>query len=161
MSDYTKEEILSLFEYKEGKLFRICNRSNTKTGQEAGWINNKGYRLISFNHKEIMAHKIVFFIHKGYVPEYIDHVNGNRLDNRIENLREATCSENAYNQRKGARNKSGCKNVSWNKARNKWAVRIVYGNKKLKQWYIDNFELAELLAEEARNKFHGRFACHD
>lgn len=160
MTDYTPAYINSLFEYRDGKLYRKTIRSNTKIGDEAGWIGNKGYRLVGIDYKCVLVHKIIFLMHHGYIPEYIDHINGIRDDNRIENLREATCSQNGCNQKRSLRNKSGCKNVSWNKARNKWAVRIVYGKRKLKQWYVDDFEFAELLAKEAREKFHSEFACH-
>ena len=160
MSDYILNCALSLFEYKDGRLYRKIQRSNTKIGDEAGWIGNKGYRLVSINYKGVLVHQIVFLMHHGYIPEYIDHVNGIKTDNRIENLRAATCSQNGYNQKRRASNKSGCKNVSWNKSRSKWVVRVVYGKGKLKQWYVDDFEFAELLAEEARIKFHMEFACH-
>lgn len=160
MADYTQDYALSLFEYRDGKLYRKTKKSNAKIGEESGWIGNRGYRLVCINYKDVLVHKIVYLMHHGYIPEYIDHVNGIRTDNRIENLRAATCSQNGYNQKKSSRNKSGCKNVSWNALRSKWAVRIVYGKGKLKQWYVDDFELAELLAEEARKKFHMEFACH-
>ena len=161
MTDYSKEYLHSLFEYKEGKLYRKSNIANTKIGDEAGWIGNKGYRIIGIDYKDVSAHKLIFMMHHGYIPKYIDHINGNRNDNKIENLREASCSENNYNQKTSIKNTSGCKNVSWNKARNKWVVRIVFNVKKIKQWYVDDFELAELLAYEAREKYHKGFACHD
>lgn len=160
MSDLTLPFLHSLFEYKDGVLFRKINRANTKIGDKAGWIGNKGYTLIGINHKDYLEHRLIFMMFYGYMPDYIDHINGNRNDNRIENLREATCVTNGYNQKISVRNKSGCKNVSWNKARNKWVVRIVYGNNKIKQWYVESLEFAELLAHEARIKFHGAFVNH-
>ena len=160
MSDYTPAYIHSLFEYRDGKLYRKVRRSNSKAGQEAGWTGNKGYKIIGLDYKEVLVHRLIYLMHHGYAPEKIDHINGIRDDNRIENLREASCSENNYNQKISVKNTSGCKNVSWNKARSKWAVRIVYDKRKVKQWYVDDFEFAELLAQQAREKFHGEFARH-
>jgi hypothetical protein len=160
MSDYTQAYIHSLFEYRDGKLYRKVSCSNAKAGQEAGWIGNRGYRVVCVDYKEILVHRLIYLMHHGHAPERIDHINGVRDDNRIENLREASCSENNYNQKISSKNTSGCKNVSWNKARSKWVVRICYDKRKLKQWYVDDFEFAELLAQEAREKFHGEFARH-
>jgi hypothetical protein len=160
MADYTQAEVNSLFEYRDGKLYRKVRRSNSKEGHEAGWLGNKGYRIVGLDYQNVLVHQLIYLMHHGYVPECIDHINGIRDDNRIENLRSASCSENNYNQKISKRNKTGCKNVSWNKARSKWVVRIVYGKRKLKQWYVDDFEFAELLAQEAREKFHMEFACH-
>jgi hypothetical protein len=160
MTDYTRQQVESLFEYREGRLYRKISKANTKVGDEAGWMGNKGYRLVNIDYKTTLVHQVIFLMHYGYVPKYIDHINGIRTDNRIENLREATCSQNGCNQKRSVRNTSGCKNVSWNKSRKKWVVRIIYGNRKLKQWYVDDFEFAELLAAKAREKFHGEFACH-
>jgi hypothetical protein len=160
MSDYTQEYLHTLFKYKDGKIYTKLNRSNAKVGEEAGWIGNKGYRLVCINYKDVLIHKIIYAMHYGHVPQYIDHINGNRADNRIENLRETTISQNGCNQKLSKKNTSGCKNVSWNKTRNKWVVRIVFDSGKLKQWYVDDFEFAKLLAYEAREKYHREFACH-
>lgn len=160
MADYTQEYLTSLFEYRDGKLFRKTNRANTKIGNEAGWIGNRGYKILGLDYQEVLVHKLIFMMHHGFIPEYIDHINGNRADNRIENLRETTTSQNGCNQKISKKNTSGCKNVSWNKTRNKWVVRIVFDSGKLKQWYVDDFEFAKLLAYEAREKYHKEFACH-
>jgi hypothetical protein len=160
MSDYSQEYLHTLFDYKDGKIYKKLNRSNAKIGEEAGWIGNRGYKVVGLNYKDVLVHKIIFIMHHGYAPKYIDHINGNRIDNKIENLREATISQNGCNQKLSTRNKTGCKNVSWNKARQKWVVRIVFDSGKLKQWYVSDFEFAELLAYEAREKYHKEFACH-
>lgn len=160
MPDYTKEDVVSLFEYKDGKLFRKINSSNQKAGNESGWVKNDGYRAVRFKNKDVLVHRLIFFVHYEFMPVQVDHINGDKTDNRIENLRQASASQNNYNQKISKKNKSGCKNVSWNKTRNKWVVRVKYEKVKLKQWYVDDFEFAELLATEAREKFHGKFARH-
>lgn len=160
MSEYTQEYLHTLFDYKDGKIYTKLSRSNAKVGEEAGWIGNRGYKVVGLNYKNTLVHKIIFIMHHGYAPKYIDHINGNRSDNRIENLREATISQNGCNQKLSIRNKTGCKNVSWNKTKQKWVVRIVFDFGKLKQWYVDDFEFAEFLAYEAREKYHKEFVCH-
>ena len=67
----------------------------------------------------------------GELPEFIDHIDGNSLNNRIENLREATNSQNCMNGKLRKTNKSGHKNVYWHKSAKKWSVEIkVFGKKK-------------------------------
>ena len=155
----TKEHLHGLFDYRDGVLFwkNDSARRKIKAGDVAGSDTSQGYRRVTIGYKEIPLHRIVFCMHHGYVPEVIDHINGNPKDNRIENLREATPSTNQHNKKIGKNNTSGCKNVSLVKGR--WQVAI-RANKKRYWWYTDDFEFAELLAHEARLKYHGEFANH-
>jgi len=90
----------------------------------------------------------------------IDHVNNDRADNRISNLREATYQENNENYKTPKTNKSGVKNVSWYKQLNKWVVSISIKGVKKTIGYFDDLEFAELVAIEARNKYRMEFANH-
>lgn len=155
-------DVANLFEYKDGTLIWKINRSKgkVKAGDVAGGITSKGYLRVMINYKEYPLHRIVFLLHHGYFPQVVDHINGNPLDNRIENLRDATNQTNQYNRKCGANNTSGCKNVSWNQKKNVWQVHLRH-NKKVKSWYVKDFELAELIAHEARALYHGSFANHD
>lgn len=94
-------------------------------GKVAGWIKSNGYRLVAFNDKTILAHRAIWKMKTGSWPiNDIDHINGNRADNRFENLREATRSENAKNTKRRSDNTSGISGVSWHSQRKKWVVRI-------------------------------------
>ena len=91
----------------------------------------------------------------------LNHKNGINNDNRIENLREASYSENNANIGLRKTNKSGIKNICWNTAKNSW--RVCVENKQLGIKYQKDFkdlELAKLVAIEARNKHHKEFASH-
>jgi hypothetical protein len=92
---------------------------NKKTGQffwkkEAGTITGHGYRYIRVNGKMMLAHRMAWLMEYGEDPEgkLIDHINGDRLDNRIENLRIATYSQNGANAKRHSRNTSGLKGAS-------------------------------------------------
>jgi hypothetical protein len=92
------------------------------------------------------------------LPEYLDHINGNPLDNRIENLRKATISQNGFNTRKYKNNKSGVKNVFWYSRAQKWIARIRVNGKNVFHQQCDTVEEAETLLKEVRHKYHGEFA---
>ena len=96
-------------------------------------------------------------LHHGYMPPEIDHINGDRADNRIGNLRAVTRSQNQYNKRP-QRNASGYRGVSWHKKSGKWCVRIGINDKVKSMGYYDDIELADLVAQEARSKFYGQYA---
>jgi hypothetical protein len=161
MADYSQllARTNELFRYENGKLFRIVDCGNTSLGEEAGWTTAYKYKAVCIDYKCYLIHKLIYLMHYGVWPKIIDHINGNRSDNRIENLRVASISENAFNQKITKRNTSGCKNVSWDINKCKWVVRLTK-SKKVKQWYIEDYELAELLAHEARELYHGDFANH-
>lgn len=161
MTELTQQQVQSLFDYREGKLFwkHSHARGKIKEGQEAGCLSSRGYHRVMIGYKEYPTHRIIFLFHHGYVPKVIDHINNDSLDNRIENLREASYQTNMYNRRIGLNNKSGCKNVSWNAKSEKWQVHIRC-DKKRYCWYTKDFELAELIAHEARSLYHGEFAKH-
>lgn len=137
--DFTlsKEYLNLIFEYKKGKLFRKINVSNAKTGDEAGYLNKRlGYLYVYINNKNYRVHRIIFMMHHGYVPNLIDHIDGDKLNNKIENLRQATKSENYYNSKIRKDNSSGVNGVCFDKVRKKWcACAVINGKKK----YIGRF----------------------
>ena len=144
-----------LFYYREGLLYNKVNRhKNPKDSPISNTPNGEGYMLMEALGKNYKVHRVIFAILKGYFPEEIDHVNGNRLDNRIENLRACTHLQNSYNlaQRKGV---SGVQGVS--KCGDKWRVRLGSGGRRLSLGLYEDLELAQLVVEEARDKYHKEY----
>jgi hypothetical protein len=158
----TQEYVLFLFDYIDGKLYwKNPTHQKVKKGSKAGYVNSQGYFQISINNKKVKEHQIIFLMKNGYIPKEIDHIDGNKLNNKIENLREVTRLQNAYNKSAYKTNKSGSKNVSWKAKINKWQVDISYEGKRKYIGVFEDFELAELVAAEARNKYHGKYANHN
>jgi len=155
----TQEQVLKLFEYKDGNLYwKVSNSPIVKVNSLAGTINGQGRKQIGINYKIYAIHRIIFMMFHGYMPKEIDHIDGNPLNNAIENLREATRSEQLCNTKLRKDCTSGIKGVMWHKLMNKWLVRVYKNNKLVYKNYFDDVELAELVAVEARNKYHGVFA---
>lgn len=156
----TKDYLHGLFEYREGNLYWKTQRTNkTKARMLVGNLDE--YNNVCLNRKKIGVHRIIFMMFYGYMPEYVDHIDGNPLNNKIENLRAATNTKNQYNAKISKRNTSGYKNVSWDKACNKWRVLLRVEKKPMLIGFFENLELAGLVAKEARNKHHGEFARHE
>jgi hypothetical protein len=153
-----------LFEYRDGDLYwkkLSSSLSRTKVGKKAGMVGTRGYWRIKVDNKTYMAHRLIYAMHNdGECPNFIDHIDNNTSNNRIENLRTATNKQNALNAKNYSTNKSTAKNVSWCVDRQKWRVYLsVYGKRKFFGSY-DDLELADLVAIEARDKYHGEFANH-
>jgi hypothetical protein len=159
----TQEYLKSILDYDldTGIFTWKVNKSKTaKAGDVAGWLDN-GYRGIEINNKSYKAHRLAWLYVYGEMPKnLIDHVDGNRSNNKISNLREATYQTNSANYKTPKTNKSGVKNVSWYKNLNKWVVSISVEKTKKTIGYFDDLEFAELVAVEARNKYRGEFANH-
>ena len=155
----TQDYLNTIFEYKDGELFWNVKRSGIQKGDMAGCIDSKGYKRIRLNRKKILNHRIIFMMHHGFLPKMLDHINLNRLDNKIENLREANRIQNGQNRILKS-NTSSYKNVYWHTQAQKWYVRLIVNKKNKSLGLYDNLELAGLIAEEARNKYHGVFARH-
>ena len=154
------ETAYSLFNYVDGVLINRCTHGRAIKGKVAGRLSQYGYRRIKIGNKTYTAHGIIYLMHHGYTPIYIDHINGIRDDNRIENLREATLSQNQYNRKKNKTNTSGEKGVTFCKKLNKWRVRFNIEGKAVSFGYYEDLELASLVATEARDKYHKEFANH-
>lgn len=92
-------------------------------GKEITCIRH-GYKKIHFLGVDIELHRLIWFYQTGEWPNVIDHINGDKLDNRWENLRNVTQFENCRNVRRRKDNISGTTGVHWSKRRNKWIAKI-------------------------------------
>lgn len=154
----TKEIVNNLFEYKNGQLYWKNHKYKSLNGKNAGCLSNDGYLRVRIDKKLYLSHRIIFLFNYGYLPNFIDHIDGNPLNNKIENLRQATKKENAYNSKIFKTNTSGVKGVSWNKNRKKWHVRLrVDGTSKSFGYFFD-IKVAKFIAETMRHKYHKEFA---
>jgi hypothetical protein len=96
----------------------------------------------------------------GEMPESVDHIDCNCLNNRIENLRKASRIENAYNARLSKSNTSGYKGVSWCSKNKKWAAECMVNKRKHRIGYFDDKEKAAFAVKSFREQNHGKFARH-
>ena len=166
MRELTVDLLNHLFEYDKetGNLIWKIKPSSrghsVKVGDIAGTLKSHGYICVGINYNSYRAHRLIFLMHKGYLPKTIDHINGDKLDNRIENLRAATVGQNQHNRKTNANNTSGYKGVSWNKAQKKWTARITLERKIIHLGYFANVEEAAEVVRKAREELHGSFANH-
>jgi hypothetical protein len=110
-------------------------------GKQAFSADHKdGYKHGILMSKAYLAHRVIYAMKHGVWPNYIDHINGDKSDNRISNLRSVTKSENGCNSKKPYTNKSGYIGVSWNARDKRWAAYITL-NKKRKA--LGNFKEIE------------------
>ena len=125
-------------------------------GQIAGTTKGtKGYRLIVIDSDTFRAHRLAWLYVTGTFPKsQIDHINGNRDDNRLTNLREATSAENRQNNGMYRSNTSGFAGVTWHVARKKWRSQIQVDGKNMGLGYFDTPDAAQLAYLEAKAKFH-------
>lgn len=148
----TQPQAIELFNYVDGVLYHKNN------GKRAGWVTKQGYVRVGFNHKSMLAHRIVYLMHYGYAPEFVDHIDGDKQNNTIENLRPATRAQNQLNAKLRKDSATKLKNVT--KHRNKWQVRMRINGVLMHIGVFDDIELASFVASEYRDKYHGEFANH-
>lgn len=117
---------------------------------------NSGYARTEIQGKKFRMHTLLMNPKKN---KYVDHINGNTLDNRIANLRECTPQESSRNIGK---RKSGCSSkyvgVSYSREKKMWVSRISYNNKDYHLGYFQNEIDAAMRRDEVAIKKHGEFA---
>jgi len=124
-------------------------------------IDGKGYRHGSLDYTYLRLHRVLWALTHGSWPEgQIDHIDGDIQNNRMENLRLVTGSENQRNQKRRRNNSSGYVGVSWYKPYAKWRATIGIGNNRSKHLgYFDNVEDAARAWARAREE-HGYHENH-
>lgn len=146
MNSLMVAEVCSVLEYKNGELvWKASTGPGCKKGDFAGRaIAANGYRTVSLFGKSYKAHRLIYFMFNGEFAAEIDHINGVRHDNRIENLRPVTRSQNCANQQTQKRSKTGLKGVSYMPKLQKWRARIKVMQKEI---YLGVFPTKEDAAQ--------------
>lgn len=136
-----QEELLKHFEYFDGRLIRKFEDGSRRFVDNT--LNKTGYASVKFNYIRYLVSRLIWKLHFNEDPETIDHINNNRIDNRIENLRNISFFLNQHNKKK---KETGC--IYYNEKNKKWISRISI---KHKTKYLGSFTtFAE--AVECKNK---------
>lgn len=156
------DDLCSRLKYVNGLLVWVnAGARSDRNGLQAGSLSKSdGYVYIKFKQKRIGAHRVVYYMHYGFIPNEIDHINRIRSDNRVENLRDAiTHTNNLGNQSIQSRKKtSKYKGVCWDANRKKWMASIKV-SRKFK--YLGRFDVEEDAAKaynKAALEIFGEFA---
>lgn len=154
-----RDDLRKLFDYhSDGYLIW---KSGTHKNQRAGSPNKLQSGLkrsrIRIGLKSYGASRLIFLWHYGFLPPIIDHADRNQLNDRIDNLRAATSSQNALNRKPSCHAASGFKGV--HKQRNKWRVRVTVDNKKESFGVYETKEEAAYAYNLIASHYYGQFTC--
>ena len=161
------DQVRELFDYDpvSGVVRNKVTRSGrAKAGDISGSIARYGYLRITLNYEQFFIHQIAFIHYYGWLPEIIDHINGNTSDNRIVNLRPVTHQENMMNRGVGVNNTSGVLGlqvVTDHRGRRRWLGRVMKnGTSKTKTAPFTELGRAtiECWLSVTRNGLHGEYS---
>lgn len=174
----TVEYLRQCLRYEDGKLFWLQRpvehfksayfqvRWNTRwSGKLAGGLTECGVAshshlswIVRIHGNHLLRHVVVWALHNGEWKLGIDHKNGNSLDDRIENLRLATGTQNAANSKLRVNNTSGYKGVTWSKKREKWIAQLQISGKGIYLGQFDDPAIAHSAYMKKAKEVFGEFA---
>ena len=150
-----------LFEYRDGKLYwKKSTNSSITVGQEAGtYRNSDGYHIVGFDGKNRRIHRVIWAYHYGEIEEgvFVDHINRDPFDNRIENLRLCNKAQNNANSKVRSDNNLGIKGVCVSGS--KFRARVSKQGKEIHLGNFDTIEEAHAAYLKAAEEVFGEFAC--
>lgn len=156
MSQELQQKLLRELRYdaETGQFFRACDGRVKKAGEKVGHFNKAlGYVTVNWNGGNKYAHRLAWLYAHGYFPKYIDHINGDRADNRLCNLREATQSQNLQNITEKPYQRNPVVGASFVKRICKWSSQINVNGEKKRLGYFDS-------ADEAHSAYVAAKAIH-
>jgi hypothetical protein len=152
----TRQRLHDLFTYSDGVLLnKTVRRSHIKVGSPAGHQTQRGYINIRVDGRVYKAHRLIFLFHHGLMPDLIDHIDCDRTNNRIENLRACSKSQNGMN-RAGSYGNAASRNVY--KRGNKFQVHMKREGKPHYVGTFNSLDEANAAAVVARAQLFGEFA---
>ena len=154
------EDFAPFFEYKDGQLIRTVDCKHKNKGRVAGSPDRKGYLKVTHKGKSYFVHRIIYLLHHGHCPDFVDHIDNDSTNNRIENLREADITTNHYNCKMPSHNTTGAKGVYKLRKNYGYQGSINIAGKRKYLGTFPTFELANEFVSLAREMLHGEFANH-
>lgn len=164
MDEDTKQRFLRELRYEKGSgLFwwNLLGRGRCKNRPAGNLDPSSGYLRIMLGGKKYYGHRVAFLLVEGVIPQYIDHINGDKGDNRWCNLRGSTNSQNAANSKLTTSNSSGYKGVHWDTERGKWLAQIMFN---YKSHFLGRYDCpieAHEAYKKAAEKYFGEFARYE
>jgi hypothetical protein len=144
-------ELRDTFEYSEDHKGLLRKETRTKVG----YTMPIGYRMVGFRSKPYYEHRLVWAIFHGEFPDKpLDHINRDKTDNRISNLRKVSASQNMFNTQRGLSKYSGVRGVTWNSRDGKWKPQIRVYNQQINLGSFDCLELAGFVYQLAKERYH-------
>jgi hypothetical protein len=135
--------------------WRETRGGNAVKGQMAGTLHINGYTYIVIERKKYMAHRLAWRHVHGEWPEgEVDHINRQKSDNRLTNLRVVDHSTNNKNKYPQSNNTSGCPGVYWSAIRNKWVAQIAINGRTTHLGIFAEYDAA-VAARKAAEPLHG------
>ena len=159
-TELTQEHLKTLLHYDPDTgiwTWRVNRTGGVKAGMTAGYINDRRYRRIVVQNRIQYSHRLAWLYMTGNWPTQIDHKNGNKSDDRWQNLRIATHSQNEYNKPLGITNTSGFKGVSKNG--NRWRAHIRINGKSTHLGRFPTKEEAAAAYRKAAIDLHGEYVA--
>ena len=157
--DITAEKLRELLHYDPATgifTWKIGSANQVKAGDAAGCPTGNGYLQIRLQSRLYKAHRLAWLYVYGEWPEdQLDHINRNRSDNRISNLRDVTQKQNHQNRSKSSNNTSGHTGVVWHKQRSKWQAKIMHNKKDISLGLFTNIEEAIASRKAGELKYWG------
>lgn len=158
----TQQQLMAEVHYdlESGRFTRLTARGGAKVGDECGYINALGYRYLSVGNREYQAHRLAWlWVHGEWPRQVIDHMNGNRADNRIVNLRDVSRLANQRNCKTHVSNTSGHRGVYWHKPTNNWTAMVFHKTKCISLGYFATKEAAIEARLAAEREHYGSDRC--
>ena len=159
----TQERLKELLDYdpETGVFTRRQQRGRGLAGMPAGNVSSLGYVYITLDRHRCLAHRLVWLLVTGSFPkEFVDHINGDTSDNRVENLRGVDNAQNLWNRGTDSNNTTGVKGVRWHSGHRHWQGRVYARGTCHHVGTFHTLQEAEAAVRAARTELHGEYANH-